>query len=149
MVFLRILYDFVKHTRISCPPGVKSDFSARNSFSLTRYASSKISKKISVSGEQIIGRRCRASSFSVMLTWYKIWIFSQLFLLAQERLQLQNFSKNHCTRRTDHPRAMFCYLLDSHDLLIQTTNFQPAIPTHSRGISASRFFEKTPKQENS
>ena len=94
--------DDVPPFRVLCFPDTKYEISACNSFWFTRYCGFEIFRKTYVSGAPPIGGRCRATSSTIMFSWYKVRNFNLLFLFVHEILRFQNFSKNLCIRSTAH-----------------------------------------------
>ena len=78
--------------RVSCTPDTKPEISATYSSWLTRHSILEIFRKISVSGVTLSGRHCRATSSSIMFSWYKIWNFSQILLQVNDTFDPRNFS---------------------------------------------------------
>ena len=76
--------DVVLAPRVSCSPGRKYGNSAIYFCSFVRYSCPKTFWKDSVSRSRSFGGRFRATSSSVMLSWYRIRNVGQLFLVVYE-----------------------------------------------------------------
>ena len=76
--------DVVLAPRVSCSPGRKYGTSSIYSCSFTIYSCLKIFCKDSVSRSRPVGGRFRATSSSILFSWYRIRNIGQLFLLDHE-----------------------------------------------------------------
>ena len=110
--------DVVLAPRVSCS-GRKYGTSAIYFCSFTSYSCLKIFWKVSVSGAPPIGKRFRATSLSIMCSWYEPPILRTIDILILDWFQ---------------PKIFSCYLRECYVLLIQNTKYRPAIPSRSRDI---------------